>query len=804
MNAASDNLNAPAPADPHFTSAFENRVIDYAKAVIRWRWWIIVATLVVVVAAASGVRNLGFSTDYRVFFSEDNPQLAAYEALQKIYTQDDNIMLVIKPKSGDLFTAERLDALRKITAEAWKTPFATRVDSLTNFQHSYAEGDDLTVRDLVERKAELTPKLLGEIRDVALKEPLLVNRMISPDGKTTGININLTLPRKSLEEGPQAMAFARGLADELRKSQPDLHVAITGLAALNNAFSEASLSDMEKLIPLMYGALLLVMVLLLRSFSATLGTVLVIGFSAATAMGLTGWLGILLTPPSSTAPTIILTIAIADSIHILVTQLREMRLGMSKRDAIVESLRVNFTPVFLTSATTVIGFMSLNFSDAPPFRDLGNITAMGVTAAWIFSIAFLPAIMAVLPMRVKVRPETKTGGMRRLAEWVIGRQRVLLWGMTAVVVGLAVLVPRIELNDRFVEYFDNSIQFRTDTDFAMENLSGIYQMQYSLPAGEEGGISNPEYLAAVDGFKSWFIKQPEVVHVQSLTDVMSRLNKNMNADDPAYYALPKERDLAAQYLLLFEMSLPYGLDLNNQINVKKSATRIIVTLKNVSTREARLLEKRSSDWLQANFPSAAETQASGPFIMFAYISKRNIEGMLVGTAVALVLISALLIFALRNLKVGLISLVPNLAPAVMAFGLWSALVGTVDVAASIVTATSLGIVVDATVHFLSKYLRARRQRGDSTTDAIRYAFSTVGTALWVTSAILVSGFAVLSLSAFRINQELGMLTAMTLVCALFADFLLLPALLLKFDKDKISKKETSDDDTPAPELVAAQ
>jgi len=804
MNADASNLDAPAGPQAHHNSAFDNRVVAYAKNIIRFRWWVILATLVVVVAAATGAKNLGFSTDYRVFFSEENPQLAAYEALQKIYTQDDNIMLVIKPKSGDLFTAERLSAIRKITEQAWKTPFATRVDSLTNFQHSYAEGDDLTVRDLVEKKANLTPKLLDEIRDVALNEPLLVNRVISPDGTATGININLTLPRKSLEEGPQAMTFARGLADDLRKAQPDLHVAITGLAALNNAFSEASLLDMQNLIPLMYGALLLVMVLLLRSFSGTIGTILVIGFSAATAMGLTGWLGILLTPPSSTAPTIILTIAIADSIHILITQLREMRLGMSKRDAIVESLRVNFTPVFLTTATTVIGFMSLNFSDAPPFQDLGNITAMGVTAAWILSVAFLPAVMSVLPMRVKVRPETKTAGMVRFADWVIGRQRILLWGMTALVIFLGVLVPRIELNDRFVEYFDHSIQFRTDTDFAMANLSGIYQMQYSLPAGEEGGISNPEYLAGVDGFKSWFIKQPEVVHVQSLTDVMTRLNKNMHADDPAYYTLPQERDLAAQYLLLFEMSLPYGLDLNNQINVKKSATRIIVTLKNVSTREARALEKRSTNWLKTNFPTAANTQASGPFIMFAYISKRNIEGMLVGTAVALVLISALLIFALRHLKIGFISLVPNLAPAIMAFGVWSALVGTVDVAASIVTATSLGIVVDATVHFLSKYLRARRQRGDSTEDAIRYAFSTVGTALWVTSAILIAGFAVLSLSAFRINQELGMLTAMTLVCALLADFLLLPALLLKLDKDKTSTKETSNDTDPKPELVAAQ
>jgi len=786
-------------------SAFDLKVVSFAEWILKWRWLLIVASLAIAFGAASGARHLGFSTDYRVFFSDDNPQLEAFENLQKIYTKDDNIQFVIKPDSGDIFTPRLLTAVRDLTEQSWKTPFATRVDSLTNFQHSYAQADDLTVRDLISRRGTVSQAQADEAKEIALVEPLLENRMISPDGKTVAININLTLPGKSLEEGPEAMAFARVIADEFRKNNPNVRVAITGLAALNNAFSEASIMDMETLIPLMYGGLLLVMVLLLRSFSGTIGTILVIGLSAVTAMGMTGWFGILLSPPSSVAPTIILTIAIADSVHILVTMLHEMRHGSSKRDAIIESLRVNFTPVFLTSITTMIGFMSLNFSDAPPFRDLGNITAMGVAAAWFYSIVFLPALMSILPMRVKQRPVSQATGMSKLADFVIAKYRPIFIGMTAVVVGLVALIPQIELNDKFVEYFDESIEFRTDTDFAQENLSGVYQMQFSITAGNEGGISDPEYLRNMDAFKTWFGQQPEVVHVQSLTDIMLRLNKNMHGDDPAMYTLPKERDLAAQYLLLFEMSLPYGLDLNNQINVDKSATRFIATLKNISTREARDLEDQAAKWLNASFPSAAKAKASGPFIMFAYISQRNIEGMLTGTTVAFILISLLLTFALRDIKLGAVSLVPNLVPALMAFGIWAAFIGQVDVAASIVTATSLGIVVDATVHFLSKYQRAKRQRSADTADAIRYAFSTVGTALWVTSAILISGFAILSLSAFRINQELGLLTAITLVCALFADFLLLPALLLTVDKDKKSKKtKESFDDTSEPTAVAVE
>ena len=349
---------------------------------------------------------------------------------------------------------------------------------------------------------------------------------------------------------------------------------------------------------------------------------------------------------------------------------------------------------------------------------------------------------------------------------------------------LAAAIPRIELNDDFVQYFDPAVQFRADTDFAMANLSGIYQVHYSLPAGGSGAVSEPVYLQCLEAFAEWFRAQPGVQHVNVLTDIMRRLNRNMHADDPAFYRLPDDRRLSAQYLLLYEMSLPYGLDLNNQINIDKSATRMVVTMENRTTRELRALTARAGDWLAANFASAAEAKATGPVVMFAYISQRNITGMLLGTAIAILLISSLLILALRDLRHGLISLLPNTLPAVMAFGLWGILVGEIGLAASIIAAASLGIIVDDTVHFLSKYLRARREHGLSAEDAVRYAFETVGAALTITSAILVAGFAVLALSDFLLNEVMGLMMSITILCALLADFLLLPPLLIAMDAGK--------------------
>jgi predicted RND superfamily exporter protein len=754
----------------------------YGEWLVRWRYPVLLVSLALVLAAASGAQFLTFKTDYRAFFSSDNPQLRAFEQLQNTYTKTDNVLFVLAPRDGNVFTPETLASVSRLTEACWQIPYSIRVDSISNYQHTEAEEDDLIVADLVENPENLGPVELQRIHDIAVNEPLLVNRLISPDGDVTGVNVTIQLPDEgSGAEVPEITAFARKLVAEIESANPNLDVYLTGMVIMNNSFPEVIMHDQQTLVPLMFAVVILSLVLLLRSATATLATFLVILFSIVTAMGLTGWLGIALTPPSASSPTIILTLAVADCVHILVSFLHAMRRGHDKTSAMIDSLRINLQPIFLTSLTTVIGFMSMNFSDAPPFRDLGNIVAMGVTAAFIFSVTFLPALMLMLPVRVRKATRQHTLLVDRFAEFVIARRSLLFWGMGLLVVALVIFIPRNELNDEFIKYFDKSIDFRNDTEFATTHLTGIYTIDYSLGNGEAGGISEPEFLRDVDHFADWYRQQPGVLHVNTLTDIMRRLNKNMHADDPAWYRLPEQRDLAAQYLLLYEMSLPYGLDLNNQVDISKSATRMTVSLESISSNELLGMEKRAQEWLAENAPHMQSDGAS-PSVMFAYIGQRNIRSMLTGTSIALVLISLILVFALRSLKLGLVSLIPNLAPAAMGFGLWGLLSGQVGLGLSVVMGMTLGIVVDDTVHFLSKYLRARREQGLDPQGAVRYAFHTVGIALVVTSLVLIAGFLVLAQSAFKLNADMGTLTALTIGFALLADFIFLPPLLMKLDR----------------------
>ncbi len=760
---------------------------SFAQWVIRRRWLAIVLGLLLVAWCAAGLRDLRFDSSYRIYFGADNPELLAFEALEKTYAKTDNVLIVLAPSGGDVFTRETLGAIEELTLEAWQLPYSTRVDSITNFQYSIADGDDLTVRDMVSDARALNDDALGAIRRAVLGEPALNGRLVSASGHVTGINVTVQIPPAAMSQStPEVVGAVREIARRFHERHPEIAVYLTGMVVMDNAFSESSLADIETLVPLSIAAMTALLAVLIGGFVGTGVTLLTIALSVIAALGVGAHLGYPVSPPTSVAPIIILTVAIANCVHLLASY----RLVVSQapipdaqhaRDAaLIESLRTNLQPIALAMLCEALGFLTLNFSEVPPFRHLGTIVAAGVVMSFVLSVTLLPALISLLP---GYQPRARaTGGLRIevIADAVVRHRRVLLWCMCGAVAVLALCVPRNELNDVFLRYFGPSITFRTDTDFVVDNLTGLYTMNFSLASGSSGGINEPFFQADVERFADWLESQPEVVHVDRFTRILQRLNRNMHGDDPAFERLPDSRELAAQYLLLYEMSLPYGLDLNNQINVDKSSTKVAVTTRILSSNAMIAFEARARSWLDREAHTVHETRSAGTALMFAYIGQRNIQSMLFGTVVAVAPVAVLLAFAFRSWRLGLISLVPNLVPAVMAFGLWGLFVGEVGLSLSVVTNMTFGIVIDDTVHFLAKYLRALREKGLEPGDAVRYAFRTVGQALGVTTLILVTGFLILACSSFELNAGMGLMTALIIGIALVADICLLPPLLMRF------------------------
>ncbi|HAS6086144.1 TPA: MMPL family transporter [Vibrio vulnificus] len=764
----------------------------------RFSFWTLIISLIAIVATAMGAKNLYFRGDYNIFFDGSNAQLQAFDEIQTTFAKTDNIALVLAPKSGDVFDQRTLTQIQEMTEQAWQVPYSSRVDSLANYQHTEAVDDDLLVEDLLYQSYPLTAERIAKVRTIAMSEPLLVNALVSEKGDVAVINITMQMPGvDETAEVNEVVAYVEQMLSHYRAQYPDVTIYKAGIIAMNHSFAMAAQNDSATLVPTMLLVILVFLTLMLRSFLSVLATLVVIIGAIVATLGIVGWAGMFLHVASVNVPTLIMTLAVADCVHVIASMRHFMRQGMPKSQAIHRSVTLNFVPIIITSVTTAIGFLMMNMSDSPVLRDFGNLSALGVMIACVLSVSLLPALLNLLPVRFSAKQAAKSSDiMDKLADLVVHRRNVLLPLSIVVIAGSAALIPYNKVNDESVKYFDTSSEFRQAADFMEQRISGMTTMSIAIKTHQSQGIASPEFLAVLGEFTHWLREQPDTDHVASLSDIYKRLNKNMHGDDNAYYALPAERELAAQYLLLYEMSLPFGLDLNNQVNVDKSSVKLQLTVKNLGSVELVALEERIYQWFASHAPQY-QVVASSPSLMFAHIGETNMSSMLSTLPITLILISALMIFALRSWRLGMISLVPNIAPAVIGFGLWALISGEINLGLSVVVTLTLGIVVDDAVHFLAKYQHARKA-GQNAEQAVRYAFHTVGRALWITTVVLVAGFSVLAMSQFRLNSDMGQLSAIVIFVALVIDFVLLPSLLMRFDTAEYAQLDTSHEPNTTP------
>ena len=753
----------------------------YIEWVIRQHKWIILVSLVLVIGLSVGAKNLSSTDDFRVYFGKDNPQLTAYEALEKTYGKQDTLFFLIEPKNHNIFTRQSLGLIWELTEQAWKLPFARRVNSLTNFQYTRAEEDDIYTDYLLNNPATLTPTTIGKIKNIVLNEPTLLNFLVDVKGSVSGIQVRLDLPMDKTSATDQAVNAARILRTQLSEKYPGIKISLGGSSVAGVSLGEAVGQDIRTLITGSYFVIIVALFFLLRSLRGMLVTILLVTFSTAATMGVYGWFDYILTPVAGWVPSIVMTIAVADSVHILISYFHELRHGVERNAAIRETMRINANPVFITSLTTIIGVLCLNFSDSPPYRDLGNMVGLGVLIAYVLSMTFLPAVLAWLTIGKSHVNRGSNAWMNTLANWIIRQRIFLLVTMSVLVVIVSSFITRNELTERWHEYFDTTFEIRRTTEAVNKELTGVHYLRYVIDSKKENGIHDPEYLQTVEDFTNWLRKQNMVAHVTSLTDISKRLNKSLHGDQPDWYRLPDNRQLAAQSFLLYETGLPRELNLDELVNLKRSASVITVVVHKTDSEFLLDLDRRAINWLHQHASKYQFNEGTGLDMVFAHINHRNIRSLLKGTAIALVLISFVLIFALKSVRLGMISLIPNLIPAALAYGTWGYFIGKIDLSASIVICMSLGIVVDDTVHFLSKYLRARREKNYDVYEGMRYAFHTVGVALCVTTAVLVAGFLVLVASHFSPTWVSGLLLAITLSYALLADFFFLPPLLSLLD-----------------------
>jgi len=750
------------------------RVVDNPKLSI-------VLSLLLCAIFMVGLQGFTFSASPREYQGLDNPKVIDLIRLEQEYSRANNILVMFTTAEESVFTRETLQTLKQFTDDAWQLPHVQRVNSITNFQYSHAQEDELIVEDLVAEPEVLTSQALENIRTVAFSEPHLLGYLLSADARSTAININFNIGLEDVEAIQSIEAEVDRLISEALQSSPQLKAYESGYVAVGLGWLHALQFDLKYLFTSALGTIFIGLWIFFRSIRASCAALSIGILSMFAAAGLVGFFGVNLQPPNAIGFLLILILALVDSIHVVKTARLLQGEGKSKSDAIAESLVMNLRPIFITSLTTAIGFLAFIGGAFAGFRVMGMYIGFGVMLACLLSLTLLPALLLYCPIKPD-RSRNAALNINGLADRVV-RLRWFFVALTipAILVS-GVIIFNTPLNDNVIHYMQKSQQFRKDLVVIENNLTGSIEIQIELDSGEPEGVGNPAFMKEVEAFTVWLRSQPEIRYVSSYTDTMKRLNQNMRGDDPAAYRLPEEKDLAAQYLLLYELSLPYGLDLTNQINLDKSATRVMMTVNDIPAVELVAISGKIQRWLSENAPHISASEPSGEIMTTTAMSLDTVSAMFYATLSALVVIGGILLFTFRSIVPGILCVIMIVAPLAVAFGIWSLAVGFFDAAATIALCMVVGIVVDSAVHFISKFQIATREMGMTARDAVRYVFNTVGSALVTNSLVLSGGFAILFFSAFKINATMGMLTVLSLLIGLVATFTLLPGLLVLCDR----------------------
>ena len=753
-----------------------------AETIIRYRPLCIIISLLILAGLAQGLSKINFNPDINAFFPENDTLTTSHLSIEDTYSSMDNAVIGIGVKEGTVFTNEVLSLIEDLTERAWKTPHSLRVDSLSNYSYVSADGDDLYIEPFLEGSSTYDLKTLKEKELIIEEEELAYGAIISKDKKTSLINIVFDPPRKDIEgEYQESLNYVLGFLEEARKNHPEVDLIISGIVYMEYQSPMLLKAQMPKLMPTAILVILLTLFLLLRSLVAVAGSFLVILMSVVSAMGSIGFMSGDIAQPFIMVPILIATLAVADCVHLFTLYFQNLDSSRKSKEAMLESLKLNLQPLFLTSLTTAIGFLSLNLAPVEPLRGIGNGVAVGVFLAFIFTVLLLAPIVSYFNVKQSKNINFQKNIARKLGRFSIKNYKRLLVIVPVISCFLMAFIPLNKTNDNPLEFYsERYTTSAADSKWISQRIGGTFPVSYEL--NSQGIVSDPEFLREVDKFSEWLASNKEVLHVSSLSKIMKNLNKTLHGKQEEWNIIPTEPDLSAQYLFFYEMSLPYGLDLTNSISQNKESIKLVASLKELGSLEYREFAKRVENYASQNMPEDMVSIGTGTRPIFAFMSNMLITQLTYALGIGIVLITATIILFFRSLRYGMLTSVTNLLPIGVAFGIWAIVSGEISMLVGIGMGTTLGIIVDFTVHFLSKYLHARRQKNLSAEEAVEYAFETVGFALIITSFSLILGFLVLLQAFFIPIHGFVLFSSIAFLSALIIDLLLFPALLITWDK----------------------
>jgi predicted RND superfamily exporter protein len=749
------------------------------EQLISKRYLLAALTLLLGGAVVWGYQYTTLEAGYRTILSENDPYRAEVEETRADFPPSTSLLFVFQT-DDDVFNLEALRAMEALTLRYAEVEGAVAVGSLMNRRLNSVEAERYDRDYLVPELDGLTPEDLDQVRFLALKDDDLTKSLLSPEGDMALATIKY---KAGTDDQATRLSIARSalaLRDNLRESFPGVEIYALGNTLFELEGYNAQVEDNRVLLPLVIGLGIVLLWYCLRSLSYSLALFAIAFATIALTAGTWGWAGIPFNQISSLGPLVVLVIAIADGIHIVSVYAQGLHDRLDRIDAMRHSLRVNLQPVTLATLTTSMGFLSLNFSSSPGIYGFGNIVALGVCWAYVVTLTLLPAIILLLPVNRLPKPLGVAPFICRVEELVLNRGGPLFWGSTALIVVTLAMLPMNRLDfDRF-SFVDEESDFHHVMTALREKIGNDQSLVYSIHSGEYYGITELEFLKQVDDFSQWLEAQPEASFVTSYTDLLKNLNQAEHDDDEAWNILPEDKLQIIDYLVGYQLIQEIEPNLEPIFNADYSAIRLVIGTSNLTNLQLINFNDRIDAWIAENVKPGYRVLHGDNSILFARLDRTISEELMKGFTLSFVLITATMLVGLRSVRYGLLSIMPNLFPATIVFGFWGLFIGELSPYILMLFSISIGLVVDDSVHILSKYLYARRQ-GDPPESAVSYSLDKAGSAITITTLALAVGTFVLVFSNTFYFQNVALLLTPIIVVALLLDLLFLPPLLIRFD-----------------------
>jgi len=758
----------------------------------------------------SHVPQITMDTSTEGFMHEDDPVLLEYNKFRAQFGRDERIMVALQ--SDDIFTLEFLNTLKALHEDLEvNLPFLDDITSLYNVRNTRGEGDTLITDDLLEHFPS-TQTQVEVIKAQAIASHFYKDLFISKDGKMTTIVIETDAyssegvvetsdidafdegfdapegeakERAFLTDGENAQLINKVLEIVAKYKSDNIKIFVAGSPAVNHALKSQMRADMQKFMRITFLIIIIFLFIMFRRVSAVLYPLLVIIISLLVTVGAMAWSGTAFKLPTQIVPSLLMAVSVGATVHILSIFFDKFNRTGDKKEALSYTLGHSGLAIAMTSVTTAIGVGSFSGSEVAPISDLGTFASLGVMVSLVLTLTLLPALLSLtkLKQKVKVEDDKLDTIMKKLAYIPINHYKAILATSAVLVIGsIALAVMHIELSHNPLKWFQPDSYERVSTEIIDEKMNGSVTIELIIDSKETNGWNDPVRLNTLNDFakdlEQYVDSHTHIGKVISLATIVKETNRALHENDEAHYVIPANADLVSQELLLFENS--GSDDLEDVVDSQFSKARVSIKLPWIdAVKSVEVLNYVKAE-AQKRFPND-EVIATGMIPLLINTFSQSVSSSVDSYMIAFIAISFMMMLILGSVRIGLLAMIPNLAPIILGLLLMVIMDIPLDMFTLLIGSIAIGLAVDDTIHFMHNFRRYYLEHGDAA-KAIEQTFFTAGKALVITTVVLALGFFAYIFANMISVQNFGLLTGSIIVLALLSDLLLAPALMMVVTK----------------------